>query len=64
MGMCVMIKLVEGRIAWTLDRGNSAFDMYKASQFMLSLLMAYRLVSERLLVCSCSVSKLCCFNPP
>lgn len=43
--MCVTIKLVEGRIAWRLDNKNNALDLYKASQFMLSLLMAYRVVS-------------------
>jgi hypothetical protein len=45
MSMCVVIKLVEGRISWHLDIDNHALELYKASQFMLSLLMAFRVVS-------------------
>jgi hypothetical protein len=48
MGMCVTIKLVEGRISWRLDSKNNALELYKASQFMLSLLMAFRVVSAHI----------------
>lgn len=46
LGMCVAIKLVEGRIAWHLDINNNALELYKASQFMLALLMAFRVVRD------------------
>jgi hypothetical protein len=40
-----MIKLVEGKIAWQLDSMNFSLTLYRTSQFMLSLLLAFRLVS-------------------
>lgn len=45
--MCVTIKMVEGKIAWQLDQMNFSLTLYRTSQFMLSLLLAFRLVSSR-----------------
>lgn len=44
LAVCAAIKLVDGHIAWQLDRSNYALTLYRTSQFMLSLLMAFRLV--------------------
>lgn len=46
IGMCITIKMVEGRIAWQLDQNNFSLTLYRTSQFMLSLLLAFRLVSS------------------
>lgn len=47
VALCVTIKMVEGRIAWHLDQYNYSLTLYRSSQFMLSLLLAFRLVSIR-----------------
>jgi hypothetical protein len=44
LAVCATIKLVDGKIAWQLDRSNYALTLYRTSQFMLSLLLAFRLV--------------------
>lgn len=44
MMMSVMIKLVDGHIAWSLDKQNFALTLYRSSSFVLSLLLAFRLV--------------------
>lgn len=48
MCMCLTIKFIEGKIAWQLDRSNYALTLYRTSQFMLSLLLAFRLVSAHI----------------
>lgn len=44
--MCITIKMVEGKIEWQLDQNNFSLTLYRTSQFMLSLLLAFRLVSS------------------
>jgi hypothetical protein len=67
ISVCVVIKLVEGRIAWQLDHKNNALELYKASQFMLSLLMAFRVVSAHKhlqVACSCPLRACTGFTLP
>lgn len=49
IALCVTIKLLKGHIAWQLDQYNYSLTLYRSSQFMLSLLLAFRLVSTWLL---------------
>lgn len=44
MVLCAIIKVIEGRISWKLDHNNHSFKIYSSSSFMLSLLIAFRLV--------------------
>lgn len=45
LGLCLLIELLDGKLAWKLDEQNFALTLYRSSSFVLSLLLAFRLVS-------------------